>query len=301
MKIDNRIWKTGVMAAVITLVAGALVMRSGDWFRGVNSKSGTSGQTVSVSSCGSDLAGASRTPAAFTKILPQIVVGSYGDDMYATVIQVVNTEDSDVTVCGDFHSADGESSTTAFTTLVNGISDSFRASLPLTKIPAYGMLIITGTSSGSGVASWARLTATNNVVINCIFEIRSLTSKVLKSRIGVAPSVDNMRHFVIPGIRNVDAGADVGFAIVNTASTPQTLTGTLRDANGVPIKTTPVTLGAFSQTAMFAHEFFSLSEPAAAITNYSSITFDSTSPSFAAIALAFEGPMQTSFPVTPLQ
>jgi hypothetical protein len=295
MNIDNRLWKTAVMAAVITLVAGALVLRWGDRFNG---NSAVAGQADTRSAAAPGVG-----PVTFTKIIPRIVVGSYnGLDKYTTIIQVLNAGTTAVHVSGDFFNPNGTDSTTAFTTLVGDVPGNFSTkSLPSASIPANGMLLITGTSSGPGTATWARLTATGSVVINCVFEIRSIATNVLKSRIGVAPSVDNMKQFVIPRIRNVVAGFDVGFALVNTASTTQTLNATLRDANGVPLKTTPITLGPYSQAAMFANELFSLSEPTGATTTYSSITFDSTSPSFAAFALAFEGSIQTGFPVTQLQ
>jgi len=55
--------------------------------------------------------------------------------------------------------------------------------------------------------------------ISTFFELRDGASNVLYSRVGVAASPANMSGFVIPRIREVAAGLDVGFALVNTGTT----------------------------------------------------------------------------------
>jgi len=298
------------MSAVITLIAGAFVMRLDDWSRGINSEFVVHGQTApggggsgSTAGCGTGTSATGSSSASFSRIIPQIAVGTYGASKYITTIQVINVGTSAVKVCGDFFQRTGIPSVTGYTTLVNNVSGRFSAgSLAATSLPVNGVLVITGASDAAGQINWARISASGSVIINCVFELRDTATNVLKSRVGVAPSVDNMKQFVIPRMRNVAAGFDVGFAIVNTGTTDAMLTGTLRDANGVALKVQTVPLKAKAQTAIFANEFFALgAEAGGATTSHTYMTFDSTSPSFAAIALAFEGDAQASFPVTQLQ
>jgi uncharacterized protein (DUF2141 family) len=98
----------------------------------------------------------------------------------------------------------------------------------------------------------------------------------------------------------VAPGLDVAFALVNTGSTSAVVTATLKDAGGKTLAAKAVTMGAGTHQALFSQQFFGLSnEPAGR--SYQYITFTSAAPSFAAMAIAFEGRNQTSFPVDVLQ
>jgi hypothetical protein len=92
----------------------------------------------------------------------------------------------------------------------------------------------------------------------------------------------------------------VAFALVNTGSGPASITATLKDANGANVAKRTISMNGRTHQALFANQFFSLSNESEE-RNYQYIIFNSSSPSFAAIALAFEGGTQTSFPVDPLQ
>ena len=110
-----------------------------------------------------------------------------------------------------------------------------------------------------------------------------------------------MSKFLIPRVRNLAAGFDVGFALVNTSSTSAPLTVTLKDSAGATITSRIVTISGNSHQALFTQELFQLTnEPSG--TNYHYIVFDAgNAAQFAAIALAFEGGTQTSFPVDVLR
>src|SRR6185503_12697617 len=128
--------------------------------------------------------------ASFSKIIPQIAVGTYGASKYVTTIQVINVGTTAVNVCGDFFKQDGTASVTGYTTLVNSVPGSFSAgSLTATTLPVNGVLVITGASDAAGQVNWARISASGSVIINSVFELRDTTTNVLKSRVGVAPSV----------------------------------------------------------------------------------------------------------------
>jgi hypothetical protein len=106
-----------------------------------------------------------------------------------------------------------------------------------------------------------------------------------------------MAKFVIPRVRNVAAGLDVGFALVNTAVTSATLTATLLDAAGATIASRNLTIPGSTQLAQFTEQFFNLTnEPSG--TNYQFIIFDSgNAAQFAAMAVAFERADQTNVPI----
>jgi hypothetical protein len=287
MKINKAIWKTGALAAVITLAAGLAVIRLGDWSKGLS-------------------------PASFdvTKVIPQIAVGSFDGNStkYSTVIEIVNTSATPVSVRGHFYkAADGTASDLTFTTNRTAVPAITNGVLAPASLPANSSLVISaGTTADNTPAAyatnWAKIQATGSITIATFFEVRDGVTDALRSRIGVAASVENMMKFVIPRVRNVDTGFDLAVAIVNTGTTPATVTATLRDASGVllaPPKA--ITLGAGVQSAKFIAALLGLTnEPSG--TSYSFITFESASAQFAAIALAYEGATgQTSFPVEQLQ
>jgi hypothetical protein len=138
-------------------------------------------------------------------------------------------------------------------------------------------------------------------------EVRDRVANVLHDRVNIEASDPALSDFVIPGVRNVPAGTDVGFALVNVGPTPASITGTVRDADGMIIAVRSYLMPAGAQTAAFAQEFFSdqgclpcLSSNSAD-RNYASITFNSASPQFAAIALMIESGSLASSPVQILE
>ena len=261
------IWRTGVAAVVLTIVFGVIVAGFAEW---------TSGED-------SDFA---VTDPRFTEtwIIPQIPVGS-GDgnhSNYSTVIQVANVDSKSVSVKGKFYVRGG-------TALADG-------ALRETSIPAGGLLVITPSESGlvglSG--NWATIEATGNVSITTLFEIRDAAGE-LSTRLGV-PASRAMSKFVIPRIRN--GKSDVAFAIANASPVPINVSASLKTATGDVIATKTFTIPARAQTAQFIGELFG-DTAAASDTTHSSVTFDGgPNALLGAIAIAYEGPVQTGVPVT---
>ena len=112
-----------------------------------------------------------------------------------------------------------------------------------------------------------------------------------------------MSSFVIPRIREVAAGLDVGFALVNTASSgTASLKAELKDQAGKTIATKDIPMAAGEHRAGFTRDLFGpLDETTGSSRSYQYVKFTSTSPTFAAIALAFEGSTQTSFPADAIE
>jgi len=79
-----------------------------------------------------------------------------------------------------------------------------------------------------------------------------------------------------------------------------TLHAELRDASGQVMKATDIEMPGGSQKTAFTKDLFAPLDEAAGRT-YQYIKFSSSSPNFAALALAFEGGTQTSFPVHVIQ
>jgi hypothetical protein len=300
MMIDKRIWKTGVLAVVITLIGSMFVMRLDEWSRGMNSDFLVYGQTSPGTGGGT---GGSGTTAGITKIIPQIALGSYdnGVTRYTTYIQVINTGSTTATVSGSFYNPNGTPSTAPITALVDGVTSSVVGTLAPTSLAVNRSLVLTATSTGAGVVNWGSITSTGSISVAAAFELRESANNTLLSRVGIAASPADMKEFVIPRSRNAASGLDVGFAVVNTGATSAVTTVVLRDAAGATLATKDLTLAAKSQTAVFAREFFgaALTDPAG--TNFQYMTFTSTSFSYAALALAIEGANLASFPVDRLQ
>ena len=246
--------------------------------------------------------GTGGTTFTVTKVLPQVAVGSFDGNLtrYSTVIEIVNTGSTAVDVGASFYEKSGAASSLTFTTNLTSTPAITGGVLPAVTLAANSVFVITGSTGTAGI-NWAKIQATGPVTIATFFEIRNAVTNVLYSRVGVNASHPNMTRFVIPRIRNVAAGSDVAFAVVNTGTTNVTYTATLKAANGATVATKAgQILAAGNQTAQFANEFFGLtSEPAG--TNYGYIVFEGGSPQFAAIAIAFEGIIQSSFPVDQLQ
>jgi hypothetical protein len=180
----------------------------------------------------------------------------------------------------------------------------FTGSLSSVPLPAGRSLLISGgttpaTTPASGQIGWGKITATGNVSISTFLEMQDGPTGAVRSRIGIASSRPDLSSFLIPRVRT-KSGLDVAFAIVNASSRPATITATLKDANGATLAKRSIIMNAGTHESIFANQFFSLSNESED-RSYQYILFSSNSPSFAAIALAFEGEIQTSFPVDPLQ
>jgi hypothetical protein len=287
MNYNKGIWKTGALAVFVTVAFAMFIFRIAEWTRGLNSDVAVYGQTA-----------ATTAGTTVTKIIPQIAVGSFDGGMstYTTVIQIVNTNATAVRVTGNFYTQAG----TASHLLLTGVDDGV---LPSTSIPARGVLVIKGepaSGATTGEIAWGKLMMVSAVSVMSFYEVRKAQTNELYSRVGVQASPADMASFVVPRSRNVAVGLDIAFAIVNTGSTQATLNATLHDAAGAAISKKSASLNPGQQTVLFAQQFFGLTnEPHGA--NYQYVVFESTAPQFAALALAFEGPTQTSFPVDKLR
>jgi hypothetical protein len=234
-----------------------------------------------------------------------MVIGSFdgGLTKYSTVIEVVNTGSAEATVDFSFYKEDGSASALTLATNSPG-RPTFVGSLNGFKLAGNSVLVISGgstaeTTPASGIVGWARLAVTGHATIGTFFEVREGSTGVLYSRVGVPASRPDLSNFVIPRVRT-RSGLDVAFALVNTGSASASITATLKDASGATLAKRVLNMNPGSHQALFAHEFFSVAKETDDRT-YQYILFNSNSPSFAAIALAFEGSTQTSFPVEPVE
>ncbi len=125
MTFDKRIWKTGVLAAAITLVAALFIMRLDDWSKGLTSgfiaygqsgtgSGGTQTGTGTSSSCGSG--GTGTGTVCVTKTLPHLV----GGGGYSSVIEVINTSNATEGVSASFFNQDGSESTATYSMSIDG-------------------------------------------------------------------------------------------------------------------------------------------------------------------------------------
>jgi hypothetical protein len=125
--------------------------------------------------------------------------------------------------------------------------------------------------------------------------------------VNIAASEPAMSAFVIPAVSGVAAGPDVGFALVNAGAGSATITGTVRDASGTVLAARDYQMAPGAQSAAFVQEFFSgqgcspCLRPQMLSPGYSSVTFRSPSPQFAATALITEGAALASSPVEPIE
>jgi hypothetical protein len=298
---NKRIWKTGAMAVAMTIVFAIFVFRAAEWSKGLNSEFVVLGQTGGTG--GGSPVGTSGTTGGtqITKIIPQIVAGSFdgGLSKYSTTIEIVNTNSTAVTVTANFYSQSGSASNLAFSTnlssasVSNGVLSSF-------SLGAGQVLVINTPASASGTVLWGKIVTSGTVNISTFFDLRDTSTNVLQSRVGVGASPADMASFVIPRVRNVAAGLDVGFALVNTGTTSANVTATLKDATGTTLASKVVTMPGLSHQAMFTQQLFGLTnEPGG--TNYHYVVFDSSSSAFASMSLAIEGATLTSFPVDRLR
>ena len=296
MNFNKRILKTGALAVAVTVAFAMFAYRLAEWSKGVSSEIVVLGQ-------GNPCATSSTGSAAVqtVKVIPQMALGSFdgGLTKYSTVIQIVNTSGAAQSIMGNFYDEEGATLdnvplTVGNSTITNGV-------LPATSIAKDAVLTISGGgTSGAGILGWGKITACAGLSVSTFFELRNGSSNVLYSRVGVAASPANMSSFLIPRIRELATGLDVGFALVNTGTQDATLKAELKDTMGATIATKDIVLGAGAHEATFTNQLFmGLDEPTGRTYQY--LKFSSTSPTFAASAFALEGPTQTSFPVDVLQ
>jgi hypothetical protein len=288
MTFDRKIWKTAALAAAATIAFAIFAYRAAEWSKGVNSEIVVLGQGTITNPCASGTTGTSSVQTV--KVIPQMAMGSFdgGLTKYSTAIQLVNTSGAAQSVTANFYKPDGTALNNV--PLTAGASTITTGVLPATSIVKDGVFVISGGgTSGTGALGWGRITACGGLSISTFFELRDGATNVLYSRVGVAASPANMASFVIPRVREVATGLDVGFALVNTGSAAANLTAELKDAAGATVATRTVTMGAGGHQAVFTNQFFTgLNDGTGR--SYQYLKFISASPSY-----------QTSFPVDVLQ
>jgi hypothetical protein len=298
---DNKgIWKTGVLAIVVTIVFAVFVFKLDDWTGSFNS------EFIYARSSGTGDPGSNS--ATVTQVIPQVAVGSYdgGRTKYATVIQIINTGSKAISVSGNFYDTNGSSSTLEMTSNVS--PSRFTGTLPATDLGPSGVITVTADAAASGTINWAKIVTTGAAAVAAYFELRDAATNVLYNRTAIASSSATMSQFVVPRVRNMASGLDVGFAIVNTGATPADITVTAKDQRGVVLAARTFTLAARNHLSGFPFQLLAAgqgcspclsSEPSG--TSYGFLSFESNSATFASTALAIEGAAFSSFPIKVLQ
>jgi len=287
----KRILKTGALAVAVTIAFAIFAYRVAEWSRGLPAQTAVQ----ETNTCPPD-------KSQIVKVIPQMAIGSFdgGRTKYSTYIQVVNTSGAAQSITANFYGENGSpmdnvTLTAGDQTISNGV-------LPPTSIMKDGVLVVGGGDTAArGTLGWGRITACAPVSIAGFFDLRDGATNTLLSRASVAATAPNMSAFVVPRIREVPTGLDVALALVNTASSgTATLKAELKDASGSVLASKNIQMPAGSHQQFFTKDLFApLTEPAGR--SYQYVKFSSTSPSFAAIALAIEGPTLTSFPVAMLE
>lgn len=292
--------KTGGAAVAVTILFGIAAYRAAEWTKTSGRESTITDQKQPAGAETNNLAA-----GATSKIIPQMVIGSFDGGLtnYSTVVEIVNTGSAEATVDFSFHKEDGSASSE---TLATNSPDhpTFVGSLAGLKLAGNSVLVISGggtaeTTPSPGIVGWARLAVSGHATIGTFFEVRDGRTGLLYSRVGVPASRPDLSNFVIPRMRT-RSGLDVAFALVNTGSASASITATLKDASGATLVKRVLNMRPGSHQALFAHEFFAVPKETDD-RSYQYIVFNSSSPSFAAIALAFEGSTETSFPVEPVE
>jgi hypothetical protein len=299
---NKGIWKTGALAVAVTLVFAVFVFKFEDWTKDLNS------EFVHAQSTGTGGGGTGSGGTSVTKVIPQVAVGSYdnGAKKYITVIEIVNTGNAAISVSGNFYNTNGSASTLALKS--NLIPAGFVGTLPATNLGASSVMTITADTAATGTINWAKIVTTGAASVSAYFELRDGATNILYNRTGIAGSSPTMSRFVVPRVRSVASGLDVGFAIVNTGATAANITLTAKDQGGVVLAARTFNLAAGNHLSGFPFQLLATgqgcstclgSEPAG--TNYGFLLFESSSAAFASTALAIEGAALSSFPVEPLQ
>jgi hypothetical protein len=298
---DNKsIWKTAVLAIVVTIVFAVFVFKLDDWTGNFNS------EFIYARSTGTGDPGSSSTTV--TQVIPQVAVGSYdgGRTKYLTVIQIINTGSKPITVSSNFYNTNGSSSTLEMKS--NVMPTRFTGTLPATDLDPSGVITVTADTAASGMINWAKIVTTGAAAVSAYFELREAATNILYNRTAIASSSATMSKFVVPRVRNVASGLDVGFAIVNTGATPANITLTATDQHGAVLAARTFTLAAGNHLSGFAFELLGVGQgcsPCLSVepsgTHYGFLSFESSSAAFASTALAIEGSALSSFPVEVLQ
>jgi hypothetical protein len=298
---NKGIWKTGVLAIVVTLVFAMFVFKFEDWTKDFDSKFVYAQSTGTGGGTGSGGTG-------LTKVIPQVAVGSYdgGFTKYTTVIEIVNTGSAAISVSGNFYNPNGSASTLALKS--NLITAGFTGTLPATNLGASGVMTIIADTAATGTINWAKIVTTGAASVSAYFELRDGATNILYNRTGIAASSPTMSKFIVPRVRNVASGLDVGFAIVNTGATMANITLTAKDQGGIVLAARTFTLGAGNHLSGFPFQLLASGQGCApclgsesAGTNYGFLSFESSSAAFASTALAIEGAALSSFPIEALQ
>jgi hypothetical protein len=300
---SKRILKTGALAAVVTVAFAIFAYRAAEWSKGINSEMVVLGQgtTGGGNTCTTGVTGTSAVQ--ITKVIPEIAIGNFPPGLvYNTIIQIVNTSGAAQNISANFYNEDGSAMSNV--TLTAGTSRITNGVLPAMSLPKDAVFVISadGPATTAPTLGWGKVTACGASSVTTFFELRDSALNVLYSRVGVSASPANMSSFVIPVVRELATGLDVGFALVNTASGGSaTVTAELKDATGTTIGRQDIIMGGLTHRQGFAYkDLFPAVNPGAG-RSYQYLKFSSTSPSFAAIALAIEGGTLTSFPVEMLQ
>jgi hypothetical protein len=299
---DKRIVKTGILAVAATLAFGVFAYQVAKWTDGMQSSGAASG-AVTGTAQGTNVcavSGSDTPTTQTTKIIPQLAFGSFdsGLSTYTTIIQIINISGAAQNITANFYKDDGSALDNV--TLTAGESTIKNGAVASARLPEGGVMVINGGGDRSrGVLGWGRVTACGSLSIAAFYELRDARN-VLVSRAAISAGIGNMSSFVIPRLREVAAGLDVAFAVVNTSETAATLKAEVIDGAGKTIAAKDIALAPRSQRTGFTKEIFTeLNDPNSRIYQY--VKFSSTSSSFAAIALAIQGGIQTNFPVEMLQ
>ena len=256
------VWKTGLLAGLLTLLLAVLAYQS-----------------------------KSSVAAHF---LPHIVFGSYdqGVTRISTIIQISNVESTPGVSAGFFDEAGAPSRVVMG--LTGGTPTTFSGSVSNVVLPPHGSLAISADTAQNYAAYWGTITASKDVLISTLVELRGATGEV-PSRVVLDVADSNMRRFSIPRLHD-SKGLDTGFAIVNTGSMPATLVATLHNAEGIVLKTKTREFAGHQHVGSFAKEYFELAEELSPGPDYQYITFDSKSAQFVAVAFGIQGAHDDSAP-----
>ncbi len=267
----------------------------GNWTTAIDAEFLVYGQSSGGTGGGGGQTGTSTTTV--TNIIPQVAAGSFdgGANSFTTIIQVINHDSSaSSTLMVELFDTLGAASTVPFTT-TDSTAPTFTGSVSSLTIPSNSSIVLTSGTPSSGATNWARITTDRAVAVLTVFEFRT-SAGTLVSRVGVPAVSSNMTKFVMPRLRNVTDNVTTAFAMVNTSSASETITGKLYSTSGSVLGTGTLTLAAGNHKAQFATEFFSLTGETGSA-SFSHIVFEATTASMAATALVFEGGQTASFPV----
>jgi hypothetical protein len=232
-------------------------------------------------------------------VIPQVAMGVFDSAnglQYKTTIQITNAGSSMAIASAEFFNADGTPFKVPLNTSIDRVP-AFTGSLNNFVLPPHTTVIFTAGDSSAGAAiGWGRITSSRHVTVATFFDISDSTTGTFHSRLWLPPSTTDLSRFAIPRVRSVTNGADTGFAIVNTGSSPASFTSTLIDSRGVILGSRTITLAPGQQLSAFAAGYFGLADESAK-TFQSFIVFDSTEAQFAAVGIAFDGNAFLSFPV----